>query len=244
MFYDILVGFLVVYYATVFGYSEARANDLGNWYWIANAIALLVAGVLSDRLLVRKPFMIVGALISAIGVALFASAATSPDTSCNTFVVYLVIIAVGTGIVFAAWMAAFTETVLSEIATKFGISHTAALGRPAALGQVPVADVQLLQANGPKVQAAGDQLERSSSTSGWCSASWNSSRPAAADRGRLADGPAGRPQPAAPTSGATGRARTWLNARESSERGSSTAVVARQATNRSGRTRIAPPLPI
>ena len=38
--YFMLVGFLVIYMATTFGYSEAEANALGNWYWIANAILL------------------------------------------------------------------------------------------------------------------------------------------------------------------------------------------------------------
>ena len=56
------------------------ANALANWYWITNAIALVVTGVLSDRLRVRKPFMIVGGLISIVGRVLFALAATEPDT--------------------------------------------------------------------------------------------------------------------------------------------------------------------
>ena len=60
MLYYVFVAFLVVYFATVFGYTATRANSLANWYWITNAIALLIAGVFSDRLLVRKPFMIVG----------------------------------------------------------------------------------------------------------------------------------------------------------------------------------------
>ena len=42
--YFMLVGFLVIYMATTFGYSEAEANALGNWYWIANAILLIVGG--------------------------------------------------------------------------------------------------------------------------------------------------------------------------------------------------------
>jgi MFS family permease len=32
MLYYIFVAFLVVYFATVFGYTEARANNLANWY--------------------------------------------------------------------------------------------------------------------------------------------------------------------------------------------------------------------
>jgi MFS transporter, ACS family, D-galactonate transporter len=111
MLYYIFVGFLVVYFATVFGYTEERANELANWYWITNAIALVIAGVASDFFRVRKPFMLVGALISLVGVALFASAATNPDTSYHTFALYFVIMAFGGGLAYVAWMAAFTETV-------------------------------------------------------------------------------------------------------------------------------------
>jgi MFS family permease len=111
LLYYIAVGFFVVYYATVFGYSEQRANGLANWYWASTAIALVSAGVLSDKLRVRKPFMLVGAAISLFGTALFALAATKPDTGYYTFVVFILLISVGGGIVNCTWMAAFTETV-------------------------------------------------------------------------------------------------------------------------------------
>jgi predicted MFS family arabinose efflux permease len=111
MLYYIFVAFLVVFFATVFGYSEARANNLANWYWIANAIALIAAGLASDRLRVRKPLMIVGAVISLVGIALFAAAATKPHTGYHTFAVYFILISAGSGIAYVAWMAGFTETV-------------------------------------------------------------------------------------------------------------------------------------
>jgi MFS family permease len=111
MLYYVFVAFLVVYFATVFGYTDAQANHLGNWYWISNAIALLIAGVFSDRLLVRKPFMIVGCVISLIGVALFAAAATKAGTGYHTFAFYFILMSAGGGIAYVTWMAAFTETV-------------------------------------------------------------------------------------------------------------------------------------
>ncbi len=111
LFYYFAVGFFVIYYAIDFGYSEARANSLANWYWITNAIVLVLTGVISDRIRVRKPFMIVGGVISALGVARFALLATHPATSYHTFAWTLVIISAGGGIAYCAWMAAFTETV-------------------------------------------------------------------------------------------------------------------------------------
>ncbi|MFE3054134.1 MFS transporter [Nocardia sp. NPDC059239] len=111
MFYYILVSFVIVYFATIFGYSEARANALGNWYWITNVIALVLAGALSDKLRVRKPFMAVGTVISMIGTGIFAVLATKPATSYYTFAVVFVVIAIGVAMTYCAWMASFTETV-------------------------------------------------------------------------------------------------------------------------------------
>jgi MFS transporter, ACS family, D-galactonate transporter len=111
LFYHILVGFFVVYYALTFGYTEARANALANWYWGANAIALVAVGLASDRLRVRKPFMVGGALLSAGGVAAFAVLTTHQGTGYYTFAWLLSLIAVGNGVAYCGWMAAFTETV-------------------------------------------------------------------------------------------------------------------------------------
>jgi MFS family permease len=109
--YYILVGFAVVLFATVYGYSEARGNSLANWYWVTNAIALVVTGVLSDKLRVRKPFMILGTAISLVGGVLFTLAITEPDTSYYTIAVYFILSASGGGMAYVAWMASFTETV-------------------------------------------------------------------------------------------------------------------------------------
>ena len=111
LFYYIAVGLWVVFFATNYGYTEAKANSLANWYWASNAIALILAGILSDWLKVRKPFMVVGALISAAGVTLFALATTKPETDYNTWIQYTLLISIGGAIAFASWMAAFTETV-------------------------------------------------------------------------------------------------------------------------------------
>lgn len=111
LLYYILVGFTVVYFATVYGYTPERANSLANWYWIANALSLVVTGVLTDRFRVRKPFMIIGTAIGLVGSVLFALSATEPDTSYYTFAVYFILASAGGGMAYVAWMAAFTETV-------------------------------------------------------------------------------------------------------------------------------------
>lgn len=111
LLYYMLVGFVVVYFATVYGYSEQRANGLANWYWGFNAIALVVFGLLSDKFRVRKPFMVVGTAISLVGGILFAISATHPHTSYYSFAIYFVLSSVGGAMAYVAWMASFTETV-------------------------------------------------------------------------------------------------------------------------------------
>nr|WP_246325094.1 MFS transporter [Petropleomorpha daqingensis] len=109
LLYYALVGFIVVFFATTHGYSEQKANGLANWYWGFNALGLVVFGLLSDKLRVRKPFMILGTLISLVGGILFATAST--DTSYYSFALYFVLSSVGGGMAYVAWMASFTETV-------------------------------------------------------------------------------------------------------------------------------------
>lgn len=111
LLYYVLVAFLVVYFVTVHGYTEQKANALANWYWIANAIALVFTGILSDKLRVRKPLMLVGAVIAVVDTTLFAIYSADLDTSYYTFAMLFVVGAFGGGMAYVAWMAAFTETV-------------------------------------------------------------------------------------------------------------------------------------
>ncbi|MFE7797958.1 MFS transporter [Nocardia sp. NPDC057440] len=123
-FFYTIVSFLPVYMATNFGFSPAKANALGNWYWTANAIALVLAGIASDKLKVRKPFMIVGGLISIVGMFVFIGYTDKPDTGYYAFATVFVVIAVGTGIAYSTWMASFTETVedRNPAATAVGLA--------------------------------------------------------------------------------------------------------------------------
>jgi len=109
--YYVAVGFFPVFFETVFGYSQSRANTLGDWFWAFDAGGLLLVGALSDRIRVRKPFMVFGAVCAIVSTTIFALKATHPATSYSTFVVLLSCIAVSLALAFAPWMASFTETV-------------------------------------------------------------------------------------------------------------------------------------
>jgi MFS family permease len=110
LIYFTAVGFNVIYFETVFNFTSTQANALGNWFWTFDAVALVTAGVLSDRLSVRKPFMIAGGVGAAVMTVLYLLRATHPSTGYYTFAVIFALLAVCLGIAYAPWMASFTET--------------------------------------------------------------------------------------------------------------------------------------
>jgi MFS family permease len=101
----------VVYFTTTFQYAPERANGLLNWWWIPLVVALIGAGVLSDLVKVRKPFMLLGGTMMVLGAVLLATHSTQPGTSYYTFAAILLLLGAGQGLAFAPWMASFTETV-------------------------------------------------------------------------------------------------------------------------------------
>lgn len=109
--YYTAVGFFTIYFTTIFGFSLAQANGLGDWFWAFNAGALIVVGVLSDRLRVRKPFMAIGALGAIAFTILFLTRATVPTTSYGTFAWMISLIAICLAVAYAPWMAGYTESV-------------------------------------------------------------------------------------------------------------------------------------
>jgi MFS family permease len=115
--YFAAAGFFTIFYSTTFknpdgsNFSVTQANGLNVWFWGADAIALIVFGVLSDRLRVRKPFMLIGAL-GAIGMLIvFLMQANNANTGYYTLAVIEIFLAMFLSITYAPWMAAYTETV-------------------------------------------------------------------------------------------------------------------------------------
>ena len=108
------VAFFVIYFVSVFGFSQSEANGLGNWFWSADAVAVVAAGVVSDRLQVRKPFMLAGGVVAVVMGLVFAGLATRPHTTYATFAVVIMIMSAARGVAYAPWMAAYTETLESR----------------------------------------------------------------------------------------------------------------------------------
>jgi MFS family permease len=109
--YYTAVGFFTIYFSSLFGYSLSKANGLGNWFWAFDAGALILVGIISDRVKVRKPFMVFGAVGAIVMTIIFGSYAGHTHTSYATFALTISLLAVFLAIAYAPWMASFTETV-------------------------------------------------------------------------------------------------------------------------------------
>jgi MFS family permease len=108
------VAFFVIYFVSVFGFSQSEANGLGNWFWSADAVAVVVVGVVSDKVRVRKPFMLAGGIVAVVMGLVFAGLATRPHTTYTTFAVVIMVMSAARGVAYAPWMAAYTETLESR----------------------------------------------------------------------------------------------------------------------------------
>jgi MFS family permease len=110
-------GFFTIFYSTVFknpdgtNFTVSQANGLNTWFWAADIVALIVFGVLSDKLKVRKPFMLVGAIGAIVMLVIFLMQTGHPFTGYYRIVVLEVILAAFLSLVYAPWMAGYTEMV-------------------------------------------------------------------------------------------------------------------------------------
>jgi MFS family permease len=107
--YYTAVGFFTIYFTFLHGFSLSTADSIGDWFWGFNAIALLLIGVASDLVRVRKPFMVLGAVGAIVMTIVFLN--LGAHTSYTTFAIVTSILAVCLGIAYGPWMASFTETV-------------------------------------------------------------------------------------------------------------------------------------
>jgi hypothetical protein len=108
--YYVAVGFFPVYFQTVFGYSQDKANGLGNWNWGFNVIAVILIGIISDRFRVRKPFMVIGGVLAAVMTVIYLEQA-GHHPGYYTLALMLALLAFGLGIAYTPWMASYTESV-------------------------------------------------------------------------------------------------------------------------------------
>lgn len=108
--YYTAIGFGTILYQTIFSFNLKDANGLANWNWGADAVALVAVGFLSDRLRVRKPFMLIGAVGTAVMLVVFLYQ-LGHHPSYYTLATIISVLTVFLAFAYCPWMASFTETV-------------------------------------------------------------------------------------------------------------------------------------
>lgn len=104
--YSTAAGYLLLYNVGVQGLSLSRAEDLGTMYWGVNCVALILVGILSDRLQVRKPIIMIGGVFACISIGFVM---TAHNASFTYLAVWMCLWSAGQAGGFAAWFAAVSE---------------------------------------------------------------------------------------------------------------------------------------
>ncbi len=115
LFYTAAGTFPSAFFPTVFvkatNYSSLpQANALAAWVWATDCVALVVFGVLSDLLKVRKPFMLAGALGMLVFIPILISHVGHTTSSYYTVVWVVSVLFAFQAMAYSPWMASFTET--------------------------------------------------------------------------------------------------------------------------------------
>ena len=108
--YFAAVGFFPLYLSSIFGFTIAQANGLVSVFWLVNVAAAIIIGFVSDRSLVRKPYMLAGSLTTIVVTFLFIGRIGIP-TSSGLMIVFLSLFGITMAVGYVTWMAAYTETI-------------------------------------------------------------------------------------------------------------------------------------
>lgn len=117
LLYYAATALFTVYYPVTFKnpngtfFTVTQANGLNTWFYLADMIGVIIVGLVSDALRVRKPLMLAGTVVSIVMLVVFLGNATHPHTSYYTLALEASALAVGVSMVFAPWMASFTESI-------------------------------------------------------------------------------------------------------------------------------------
>jgi MFS family permease len=111
LFYFASVSVLTLYWVVVFDRTTPDANGINVWYAAFLSGALVLFGIFSDKLRVRKPFMVVGAAMSIVMTVFLILQADHPHTGYYGNVLVVVLLAIAIACAYCPWMANYTEQV-------------------------------------------------------------------------------------------------------------------------------------
>ncbi|MGH3263071.1 MAG: MFS transporter, partial [Trebonia sp.] len=110
--YFTAIAYFVFYLPEFLGFSLSSFNGIQEIYWGVDIVALLVFGFWSDRLMVRKPFMVVGSIGTIIAILLLLNA--KHGVSFTTIALILSLLSAALACCYGPWFASFTETLESH----------------------------------------------------------------------------------------------------------------------------------
>jgi len=175
LIYYASVSVLTLYWVVVFNRTTADANGINTWYWVCMSTMLVLFGVLSDRVRVRKPFMVVGAVGTIVMTIFLLSQISHPHTGYYSNVLVVVLLGLFIAVAYTPWMAGYTEAVEAHnpalsasglavwgwvlrivVALSFIVlPRVVTTSTTLVDNQGPATDLQALQAAQPYVPAAG-----------------------------------------------------------------------------------------
>lgn len=106
--YFTAIGYFVFYLPEFLHFSLSSFNGIQEIYWGINIVMLVIFGVLSDRLRVRKPFMVVGSAGTIVAIILLMNA--KPGVSFTSMAIILSFLGASLACGYCPWFASFTET--------------------------------------------------------------------------------------------------------------------------------------
>jgi OPA family glycerol-3-phosphate transporter-like MFS transporter len=92
-----------------FGVTTARASAIMSAFWVLDLVVLIAVGRLSDRLGLRKPFVLGGTLAAALVGGYLAVLMGRPAVSITELMVTGALLGISLGVAFGPWMANFSE---------------------------------------------------------------------------------------------------------------------------------------
>jgi MFS family permease len=110
LMYFVARSFFVIFLSSSFKFPLAQVNGIVSIFWVAIVVSTIMIGFLSDAILVRKAFMLIGTVVLIIATLLFISRLGQP-TSTALVTTLLALMGIGISIAYIPWLAAFTETV-------------------------------------------------------------------------------------------------------------------------------------
>jgi len=104
--YFTAIAYFVFYLPAFLGFSLSSFNGIQEIYWGVDIVALLVFGFISDKMMVRKPFMVVGAIGTIIAILLLLNA--KHGVSFTTISLILSLLSASLACCYGPWFASFT----------------------------------------------------------------------------------------------------------------------------------------